>query len=191
MVHIQADILVASVVARQPPPPYPQGAPFYNAWESRGVCGISKRGRKPAFGFPRRVFSTTFFASTIGMRRLCRPERCVKPRSARIMLAPFPPCSSGLPAAGRSSDWTVFMSARTSERRCPALFPSSVGGETKHLSQYNSGLKCNPGVSRFTAPSVLVLYISIDKLWNVCYTCGVLCSSEITTRRQSTGDRGV
>ncbi len=41
--------------------------------ESRGVGGISKRGGKPAFGFPRRVFSTTFFASTIKMRRLCRP----------------------------------------------------------------------------------------------------------------------
>src|ERR1700732_2552044 len=35
---------------------YRKGAPFYNAWESRGLCGISKgggKGGKPAFGFPR------------------------------------------------------------------------------------------------------------------------------------------
>jgi hypothetical protein len=35
---------------------YRKGAPFYNAWESRGLCAISKGGGKrgkPAFGFPR------------------------------------------------------------------------------------------------------------------------------------------
>lgn len=32
-------------------------------WESRGVSGISKRGGKPGFGCPPRVFSTTVFAS--------------------------------------------------------------------------------------------------------------------------------
>src|ERR1700694_910752 len=38
---------------------YLKGAPFYNAWESRGVCGISKRGGKVGFlTFPARVFST-------------------------------------------------------------------------------------------------------------------------------------
>src|SRR5690242_7308516 len=31
-------------------------------WESRGLGGISKRSGKPAFGFPRSVFSTAFFA---------------------------------------------------------------------------------------------------------------------------------
>jgi hypothetical protein len=38
---------------------YLKGAPFYNAWESRALCGISKRGGKVGFGtFPARVFST-------------------------------------------------------------------------------------------------------------------------------------
>src|ERR1035437_7294240 len=38
---------------------YLKGAPFYNAWESRALCGISMRARKVGFWtFPARVFST-------------------------------------------------------------------------------------------------------------------------------------
>jgi hypothetical protein len=41
-----------------------KGAPFYNAWESRVVGGISKRGGKVGFWtFPRSVFSTAFGAA--------------------------------------------------------------------------------------------------------------------------------
>lgn len=49
-------------------------------WESRGVGRIPKCGGKPGFGFPRRVFSTTFFATFRTRhrknRRGCRLESC-------------------------------------------------------------------------------------------------------------------
>src|ERR1019366_9407883 len=46
---------------------YLKGAPFYNAWESRAFCGISKLGGKVCFWtFPRSVFSTAGHGPCLG-----------------------------------------------------------------------------------------------------------------------------
>src|SRR5579864_4092791 len=60
---------------------YLKGAPFYNAWGSLGVCGISKRGGKVGFlTFPPRGFSiarrAVFFSAA-------RPHRDLSPSPAK------------------------------------------------------------------------------------------------------------
>ena len=45
-------------------------------WESRAVGGISKRSGKSAFGFPRSVFSTIFFAREVFRLQCACPDCC-------------------------------------------------------------------------------------------------------------------
>src|ERR1700674_1515269 len=108
---------------------YLKGAPFYNAWESRGVCGISKRGGKVGFlTFPARVFSTARRADIFSAA--C--DHVIFLAIARKM----PPLLS-LPAPSRSSSKRTY---------CPCSPTSPPAKRTFHvLSQPDISWINDPG----------------------------------------------
>src|ERR1017187_953270 len=84
---------------------YLKGAPFYNAWESRALCGISKRGGKVGFWtFPPRVFSTALPAASFGLR--------IGPPRSPSTSAKAPPGSNRSGGGGRRNrNWAANLRA--------------------------------------------------------------------------------
>src|ERR1039458_5462770 len=84
---------------------YLKRAPFYNAWESRALCGISKRGGKVGFWtFPPRVFSTALPAASFGLR--------IGPPRSSSTSAKAPPGSNRSGGGGRRNrNWAANLRA--------------------------------------------------------------------------------